>query len=137
MTMITTLGFSVRAELAHHCQGQSPYIVLVGLFFLHFLRPKTDITLFFWFCKGPVNFSVSGTEKVSMKLETLDLIFPFLVFSYGILMIFVTENSFLDKLANERFPDMRATWRSHKSLSWVCLFVGGLWSLQNLWFGTH
>ena len=71
-----------------------------------------------------------------MRLETLDFIFPFVVFCYGILMIFVTENSFLDKLANDRMPDMRATWRSHKSLAWVCLFVGGLWSLQNLWLAS-
>ena len=132
--MIGTLGFSVLAELAHHSQGQSPNLMLVGLFFLHFLRPNSDNTLSFRICKGPVNFSVSQTEKVNMKLETLDYIFPFVVFCYGILMIFVTENSFLDKLANDRMPDMRATWRSHKSLSWVCLFVGGLWSLQNLWF---
>jgi hypothetical protein len=27
------------------------------------------------------------------------------------------------------------TLRSHRQLAWVCLFVGGLWSLQNVWFG--
>lgn len=41
--MITTLGFSILVELAHHCQGQSPILMLVGLFFLHFLEPKIII----------------------------------------------------------------------------------------------
>jgi hypothetical protein len=69
-----------------------------------------------------------------MKYETLDFIFPFFVFSYGILMIFVLENKALDKLARERIPVLGATLRSHKGLAYACLFVGGLWSLQNLLF---
>jgi hypothetical protein len=72
-----------------------------------------------------------------MRFETLDFFFPFLVFSYGILMAFVLESTALLKLAEERMPTMAATLRGHKNLAWVCLFVGGLWSLQNLWLGTH
>ena len=41
VTMITTLGFSVRAELAHHRQGQSPILMLVGLFFLQLPETRT------------------------------------------------------------------------------------------------
>lgn len=33
VTVVTTLGFPVEAGLAHHCQGQSPNLMLVGLFF--------------------------------------------------------------------------------------------------------
>jgi len=67
-----------------------------------------------------------------MRHETLDFIFPFIVFFYGILMVFVLENQTLQKLAEQRMPELGATLRSHKNLAWVCLFVGGLWSLQNV-----
>lgn len=69
-----------------------------------------------------------------MRHETLDFIFPFIVFSYGILMVFVLENQSLQKIAETRMPEMAATLRSHRNLAWVCLFVGGLWSLQNIVF---
>ena len=69
-----------------------------------------------------------------MNHETLDYIFPFFVFSYGIIMIFVLENKALDKLARERFPDRAATLRSHRSLAYASMFIGGLWSVQNLLF---
>jgi hypothetical protein len=71
----------------------------------------------------------------TMNLETLDFFFPFIVFFYGILMVFVLENRTLDKLATEKIPAMIPTLRGHKNLAWVSLFVGGLWSLQNMWFG--
>lgn len=69
-----------------------------------------------------------------MSIETLDFIFPFFVFCYGILVIFVIENKRLDKLARESFPEIGATLRGHRNLAWTCFFVGGLWSLQNLLF---
>jgi len=77
---------------------------------------------------------LATVREESMKYETLDLIFPYIVFFYGILMVFVLENKALDRLARERMPAMGATLRSHRGLAWVCLFVGGLWSLQNLAF---
>lgn len=52
-------------------------------------------------------------------------------------MVFVLENKTLDKLAGEKMPEFKVTMQSHKSMAWISLFVGGLWSLQNLWFGTH
>lgn len=71
-----------------------------------------------------------------MKLETLDFLFPIVVFFYGIVVVFVLENRVLERLAERRLPAMGATLRGHRNLAWVCLFVGGLWSLQNLWFST-
>ena len=72
-----------------------------------------------------------------MTWSQVDYIFPFIVLSYGILMVFVLENKTLDKLATEKMPEFKVTMQSHKSMAWISLFVGGLWSLQNLWFGTH
>jgi hypothetical protein len=72
-----------------------------------------------------------------MRNETLiwlDQIFPFLVFSYGIIMIFVLENKGLDTLARQRIPELGATLRSHRPLAYLSLFIGGLWSVQNLLF---
>jgi len=34
--MVTTLGFPVRAGLAHHCQGQSPNSLLVRFISMSF-----------------------------------------------------------------------------------------------------
>ncbi len=72
-----------------------------------------------------------------MNFEKLDFFFPFLVFFYGIVGTFVLENKALQRLAYHRLPELGATLRGHRNLVWVCLFVGGLWSLQNLWFNTH
>ena len=69
-----------------------------------------------------------------MTVGYLDQIFPFFIFSYGILMVFVLENKTLDSLARQRMPEMGATLRSHRTLAYVSLFVGGLWSVQNLLF---
>ena len=69
-----------------------------------------------------------------MSYQTLDAIFPYFIFSYGILLIFVLENKTLDKLARERLPELGATLRGHKNMAWVCLFTGGFWSLQNILF---
>ena len=67
-----------------------------------------------------------------MNLILLDHIFPFIVFFYGLLVLIVLEvplfveaqkglsNFFVDRL------------KAHKPLAWICFFVGGLWSLQNL-----
>ncbi len=49
-------------------------------------------------------------------------------------MIFVIENKSLDKLARQRMPQMAATLRSHRTLAYASLFIGGLWSVQNLLF---
>lgn len=67
-----------------------------------------------------------------MTLQKFDYIFPFIVFSYGIFMIFVLENKTLDKLAEQKIPELFQILRGHRSLAWLCFFVGGFWSLQNL-----
>lgn len=68
-----------------------------------------------------------------MTPEKLDFIFPFIVFFYGLLMVLVLENSALVRLGEERLGHLYYSLARHKSLGWVCFFVGGLWSAQNVW----
>ncbi len=139
--MITTLGFSVRAELAHHCQRQPPYICLSGYFSYNSPRLKHIVLLKKESWKVQSTFLDFSPNILGMKYETLDYFFPFFVFFYGILMTSVLESQFLQKVAGQRFSATGlasfATLRSHKGLAWACLFVGGLWTLQNLWFESH
>ena len=56
------------------------------------------------------------------------------MFFYGILVTFVLENKALRKIAAAReFAPMQGLV-AHKGLAFICVVVGGLWSLQNLWF---
>lgn len=71
-----------------------------------------------------------------MTPEKLDFIFPFAVFFYGLLMVVVLENPVLARLGQERMGAAYANLTKHKSLAWVCFFVGGLWAVQNLWHST-
>ena len=55
---ITTLGFLLRGKLAHHCQGQSPLIMLVRFIFDEFYVSEPPIT------------SLSKSVKMSMKQDS-------------------------------------------------------------------
>lgn len=69
-----------------------------------------------------------------MTYQQLDFVFPFIVFAYGVLMTLVLNSEFLMKLAEERFPqNLVEQMNGHRVLAVICLFVGGIWSLQNLW----
>ncbi|MFN7455508.1 MAG: hypothetical protein ACK5RO_12725 [Pseudobdellovibrionaceae bacterium] len=67
-----------------------------------------------------------------MTWQELDLIFPFVVFFYGIVLVFVLENRTLSDLLDKKMPFYAQQFRSHKSIAWMSFVVGGLWSLQNL-----
>lgn len=72
--MITTLGFPLGGGLAHHCQGQSPITMLVGLFSLHFLRPKHSVHRLLFrrnFCGEKKHFlsSVQLSQRVFMPMQ--------------------------------------------------------------------
>jgi hypothetical protein len=69
-----------------------------------------------------------------MTLEKIDYFFPFVVFSYGIFIVFVLENKTLASLGKGRLPDLYGQLSAHKGLAWLCFWVGGLWSLQNVLF---
>jgi hypothetical protein len=70
-----------------------------------------------------------------MTHDQLDFIFPFIVFAYGAMMTFVLNNPVLMRLAADKFPpQLHQQMNAHRYLAIVCLVVGSLWSLQNLWF---
>ncbi|MGE3682454.1 MAG: hypothetical protein AB7G93_12080 [Bdellovibrionales bacterium] len=69
-----------------------------------------------------------------MALEKLDLLFPFLVFLYGVVMVLVLNTPFFITLSEDRLPHaVSEQIKGHRGLAWVCLFIGAFWSLQNLW----
>jgi hypothetical protein len=71
-----------------------------------------------------------------MTYQELDFFFPFFVFLYGALMTFVLNSPALVRLSQERFPSALVTqMENHRYLAVICLVVGSLWSLQNLWIG--
>ncbi len=69
-----------------------------------------------------------------MTAEKLDFIFPFFVFSYGLLIVIVLQSSFLTRLGEEKMMFLFEALRRHEVLGWVCFFVGGIWSAQNVWY---
>ncbi len=48
-------------------------------------------------------------------------------------MVFVLENPYLVRIGQERMGVAFQNLARHKSLGWVCFFVGGLWAAQNMW----
>ena len=73
---------------------------------------------------------------MNMDYQKLDHFFPYFVFFYGVLVVFVLENKTLDSLGKARISTLYEGLQRHRALAWICLFVGGIWSLQNLWLGT-
>lgn len=71
-----------------------------------------------------------------MTPEKLDYIFPFIVFFYGLIMVLVLENPYLIKIGEERLSQYYSGFLKHKPLAWMCFFVGGLWSAQNVWYSS-
>jgi hypothetical protein len=69
-----------------------------------------------------------------MNFDELDFIFPFVVFGYGCVVLFILNNPKLLALAEERMPDkLFQQIKARRAIGALCLIVGGLWSLQNLW----
>ncbi len=69
-----------------------------------------------------------------MDIAALDKFFPWVVFFYGFLLVVVLENPALVSAMTIRNPEAVAWLKPRRGLAWICVFVGGLWSLQNLWF---
>ncbi len=74
-------------------------------------------------------------DKLGMNIEQLDHFFPYIVFIYGVVMTLVYHSKFLMSIAENKFPPgFYKQFQSHKLLGLICLMVGGVWSLQNLWY---
>lgn len=69
-----------------------------------------------------------------MTIQKLDFIFPFVVFFYGAMMVFVLENKFMQEIGQQKLSHLYAQMNQHRGLAWICFFVGGLWSVQNIWY---
>lgn len=71
---------------------------------------------------------------MDMTYEKLDFIFPFVVLAYGVMMTVVMTHPTLVKLSEDRMPEaVHKQLQAHRVLGFVCLLIGSLWSLQNLW----
>lgn len=72
-----------------------------------------------------------------MTYKELDMIFPYFVFGYGLIMTLVLNTDFLLKIAEEKLPrTMYMNFMGHRYLGLICLLVGSLWSLQNIWYSS-
>lgn len=70
-------------------------------------------------------------------MNELDFIFPFFVLAYGALMSLVLNTPFLMELAEKHFPQpLQVQMKSHRVLALICLVVGTVWSLQNIWLNS-
>lgn len=67
------------------------------------------------------------------SIAALDFYFPFFVFFYGLVINFLLEIPYLVALAQKNMPSQYATFEKHRKIAILSLYVGGLWSLQNLW----
>ena len=72
-----------------------------------------------------------------MTIQQLDMIFPFVVFVSGLILTLILNSDFFLKLAEERLPrQMYNHFVGHRFMAVAFLVVGGLWSLQNIWYSN-
>lgn len=72
-----------------------------------------------------------------MPLQDLDFYFPFIVFFYGLVILLLLYNPLFLKLAEKHLTSSHyEQFLGRLWLGWICLCVGGFWSLQNLIFAS-
>lgn len=72
--------------------------------------------------------------KHYMSLAQIDLIFPFLIFAYGAMVSLTVNSAAFERLSQRFLPAaLKAQLEAHRHLALLCLVVGSIWSLQNLW----
>lgn len=69
-----------------------------------------------------------------LTVSKLDFYFPFFVFFYGLVVVFILENKYFTELAKNRMPNQYVQFLQHQKIAWFSVYAGGLWSIQNLWF---
>lgn len=67
-----------------------------------------------------------------MNTEQLDFFFPFIVFLYGFLVVFVLEIPVLSRPRTAQGQMLLQHLEPKRKFAWICLCVGAAWSLQNL-----
>ncbi|MCB0412188.1 MAG: hypothetical protein KDD22_06650 [Bdellovibrionales bacterium] len=69
-----------------------------------------------------------------MNIQTLDWIFPFVVLGYGAMAtLALSLEPYLQRQASRIPESYLRQLKGHRVMAFICLIVGGLWSLQNLW----
>ncbi|MCH2534208.1 MAG: hypothetical protein MK008_07190 [Bdellovibrionales bacterium] len=72
-----------------------------------------------------------------MNYQQIDFIFPFVVFFYGFFVSFVLCLPQVSKWLEVNAPSpMQKQLLAHRVLAMICLWVGSIWSLQNLWYNS-
>lgn len=66
-------------------------------------------------------------------ITKLDFYFPFFVFFYGLVMMIVLEVPSLVAIAKKEMPQQYEQFQKHRNIAMLSFYVGGLWSLQNIW----
>lgn len=66
-------------------------------------------------------------------ISKLDYFFPFFVFFYGLVVLFILEVPYFVALAKKQMPSQYLAFERHRKIAFMSFFVGGLWSLQNIW----
>ena len=66
-------------------------------------------------------------------ISQIDFYFPFFIFFYGLVMMFVIEIPYLATLGRKQMPEYYSLITQHRKIALISLWLGGFWSLQNLW----
>lgn len=69
-----------------------------------------------------------------MNWAELDFFFPFLVFFYGFLIVFVLEAPLWARGLSDSGRRLLQHLEPKRKFAWSCLVIGAFWSLQNLIF---
>ena len=72
-------------------------------------------------------------DQFDMTPQQLDFMLPFFVFSYGFLILLVLEALPSLQQAKIVAHPLFQQIEKRKPLAWICFFLGGAWSLQNIW----
>ena len=71
--------------------------------------------------------------NTASSVAWLDFYFPFFIFFYGLVLHVMLETPQLVKVAQKKMPSQYETFQKHRPIAVCALYVGGLWSLQNIW----
>lgn len=78
-----------------------------------------------------LKFAYSHDETVIMSIDALDQVAPNIMFFYGLLLFLVLDVIRFPKDFYLQHSQTFQQLESHRIISRVFLFVGGIWSLQN------
>lgn len=72
-----------------------------------------------------------------MSLEQLDFIFPFVLLFYGVVVSVCANLPVFERIASQSgLEEQYQALKAKQLFGLVCLGLGGVWSLQNLWLQT-